>query len=94
MVVDNRDGSEADEFRYYDLGGIPVRVALRQGYPFGADYFNPATNALERNVALLSGVERDPFSDEISEADFYRRCADLRKAQVSQPDDLNGGHTI
>lgn len=83
MIVDTREKGEADEFRYYDVRGMPVRVALRKSRPFGADGFNPATNALERNAALLSGVERDPFTDEISEADFYRLCADLRRKEAT-----------
>lgn len=92
MLNDNRDRDEVPGFRYYDLKGEPVRVALNErGDAFGADSFNAETNSLERNAALISQVETDPHADEITEAAFYQLCATLHQKKSPPEHDLAEG---
>lgn len=79
MVVDNRSRDDVSEFLYYNLRGAPVRVALnKEGNPFDAESYDPQTDSLTRDITLLSKVETDPYSDEITEQDFLVLCSDLQ----------------
>ncbi len=79
MVVDNRSRDDVSEFLYYNLRGAPVRVALnKEGNPFDAESYDPQTDSLTRDVTLLSKVETDPYSDEITEQGFLALCSDLQ----------------
>ncbi len=79
MVLDNRSRDDTSSFLYYNLRGEPVRVALNKaGNPFDAESYDPQTDSLTRDVTLLSKVETDPYSDEITEQDFLALCSELQ----------------
>lgn len=63
-------------YRYYLLGEtLPVRVIFNEaGLKVGAETPDRRTGDLIAQPTLLSRIEQSPEVQEISEAEFQRRC--------------------
>ncbi len=77
-IVDYRSEDEGAGYEYYDLRGYPVRTVLGDdGDTISADALDSETGELLRDVTMMSQVETDPLSEQISKEEFYTLCEAL-----------------
>jgi len=80
MIKDNLPkGEDFGKFEYYRIRNTPVRLVLdKEGRMLGTYGLNKETGELVLG-AYIKAIMTDPFSEEITEEEFYTLCEELCK---------------